>query len=95
MSGRVVGLAVHPQDINTYYVAVASGGVWKTTNNGTTWAAVFDGQDSYSIGYVALDPTDPETSGSAPARTTRSAASATATACMSARTAGGPGRTSA
>ena len=60
-SGRVVGFAVHPQDRATYYVAVASGGVWKTTNAGTTWTSVFDDHGSYSIGYVALDPKNPDT----------------------------------
>jgi len=58
-SGRVVGFAVHPKDRSTYYVAVASGGVWKTTNAGTTWTPVFDGEGSYSIGCVVLDPKDP------------------------------------
>jgi photosystem II stability/assembly factor-like uncharacterized protein len=36
--------------------AVASGGVWKTSNSGTTWKPIFDEQGSYSIGCVALDP---------------------------------------
>ena len=58
-SGRVVGLAVHPQDRGYYYVAAASGGVWKTTNDGTSWTPVFDEQGSYSIGYVTLDPKNP------------------------------------
>ncbi len=60
-SGRVVGLAVHPRDASTYYVAVASGGVWKTTNAGTTFTPVFDAQSSYSIGCVQIDPKRPET----------------------------------
>src|SRR5262245_31186167 len=58
-SGRVVGFAVHPRDRSHYYIAVASGGVWKTTNAGTTWTPVFDNEGSYSIGYVALDPKNP------------------------------------
>src|SRR6266542_2127600 len=58
-SGRVVGFAVHPKDRSQYYVAAASGGVWKTTNAGTTWKPVFDEQGSYSIGTVVLDPKDP------------------------------------
>ena len=36
----------------------ASGGVWKTVNDGTTWTPLFDGEGSYSIGWVALDPND-------------------------------------
>src|SRR5262249_60827859 len=55
-SGRVVGFAVHPDDRSHYYVAVASGGVWKTINAGTTWTPVFDNEGSYSIGCVTLDP---------------------------------------
>ncbi len=58
-SGRVVAFAVHPSDFNHYYVAAASGGVWKTTNNGVTWSPVFDSQGSYSIGTVVLDPKNP------------------------------------
>jgi photosystem II stability/assembly factor-like uncharacterized protein len=58
-SGRVVGFAVHPHDRNHYFVAAASGGVWKTSNAGTTWTPVFDGEGSYSIGAVVLDPKNP------------------------------------
>jgi photosystem II stability/assembly factor-like uncharacterized protein len=58
-SGRVVGFAVHPTDRSHYYAAAASGGVWKTTNGGTTWTPVFDGEGSYSIGCVVLDPKNP------------------------------------
>jgi len=60
-SGRIGDLAVHPTDRNLWYVAVASGGVWKTINAGTTWTPVFDKEGSYSIGCVALDPGDPLT----------------------------------
>ncbi len=55
-SGRVVGLAVDPSDRAKYFVAVASGGVWKTVNAGTSWTPVFDNEGSYSIGCVVLDP---------------------------------------
>ncbi len=58
-SGRVVGFAVHPSDRSHYYVAAASGGVWKTTNAGTTWTPIFDGEGSYSIGTVVLDSKNP------------------------------------
>jgi photosystem II stability/assembly factor-like uncharacterized protein len=58
-SGRIVGFAVHPNDRGHYYVASASGGVWKTTNAGTSWTPIFDEQGSYSIGCVALDPKNP------------------------------------
>jgi photosystem II stability/assembly factor-like uncharacterized protein len=57
-SGRVAAFAVNPKNHAEYYVGVASGGVWKTVNDGTTWTPVFDGEGSYSIGWVALDPND-------------------------------------
>jgi len=60
MSGRIADIAIHPADPSTWYVAVGSGGVWKTTNSGTTWEPIFDKQDSYSIGCVVLDPSNPE-----------------------------------
>lgn len=60
-SGRVVDFAVDPTDRARYFVATASGGVWRTENSGTTWTPVFDEQGSYSIGCVTLDPKDPLT----------------------------------
>ncbi len=60
MSGRIADIAIHPQNPNIWYVAVGSGGVWKTVNRGTTWQPVFDDQSSYSIGSVAIDPHDPD-----------------------------------
>ncbi|MEM6724122.1 MAG: glycosyl hydrolase [Bacteroidota bacterium] len=60
MSGRIADVVIHPENENVWYVAVGSGGVWKTTNSGTTWNSIFDGQVSYSIGCVTLDPQDPE-----------------------------------
>ncbi len=59
MSGRIADVAIHPVNENTFYVAVASGGVWKTTNEGTTWTPVFDEQKSYSIGCVTVDIKNP------------------------------------
>ncbi|MFK8042731.1 glycosyl hydrolase [Congregibacter sp.] len=60
-SGRIADLAIHPEDENTWYVAVGSGGVWKTVNAGTTFEPVFDDEGSYSIGAVALDPNSSNT----------------------------------
>ena len=57
-SGRVMSIAVNPKKTSEFYVGVASGGVWKTVNDGTTWTPLFDGEGSYSIGWVALDPND-------------------------------------
>ncbi len=61
MSGRISDIAIHPLKRHTWYVAVGSGGVWKTENAGTTWTPIFDAQASYSIGCVTLDPSNPET----------------------------------
>jgi len=58
MSGRIVDIVVDPVQRSTWYVAAASGGVWKTTNAGVTWRPIFDGYGSYSIGCLALDPND-------------------------------------
>ncbi len=58
-SGRIGDIAVVPGRPGHWWVAVSSGGVWKTTNAGTTWTPVFDGEGSYSIGCVAVDPSNP------------------------------------
>lgn len=60
-SGRIADLAVHPTNHDMWYVAAASGGVWKTTNHGTTFTPIFDNQASYSIACVTLAPTNPNT----------------------------------
>lgn len=56
MSGRISDLAIDPKNSNIWFVAVGSGGVWKTVNSGTTFKPVFDHQTSYSIGCVTIDP---------------------------------------
>ncbi len=55
-SGRIADFAVNPKNNKEYYVAVASGHVWKTENNGTTWSPVFDNYGAYSIADVECDP---------------------------------------
>lgn len=60
-SGRVIDIAVNPKNNNIWYVAAASGGVWKTTNAGNTFSPVFDGEKSYSIGCVTIDPNNEHT----------------------------------
>lgn len=60
-SGRIIDIAVHPTDHNTWFVAVACGGVWKTSNAGVTFQPVFDKQGSFSIGCVTFDPSNPNT----------------------------------
>lgn len=59
MSGRIADIVILPDDPATWYVAVGSGGVWKTENAGTTWTSLFDGQGSYSIGSLGYDPSSP------------------------------------
>jgi photosystem II stability/assembly factor-like uncharacterized protein len=59
MSGRIADIAIHPDDPSLWYVAVGSGGVWKTDNAGTTWTPVFDDEPSYSTGCVTIDPANP------------------------------------
>ena len=58
-SGRIADIAIHPENENLWYVAVGSGGVWKTENAGITWAPIFDRESSYSIGSVTIDPNNP------------------------------------
>ncbi|MBT8252808.1 MAG: glycosyl hydrolase [Bacteroidia bacterium] len=60
MGGRIADIAVSPTDKSTWYVAVGSGGLWKTINRGTSWEPIFDKQKSYSIGSVTLDPNNPD-----------------------------------
>ena len=60
MSGRVTDLAVVESKPSTFYVASASGGLWKTVNNGITFSCVFAGQPHPSIGAVAVAPSNPE-----------------------------------
>ncbi|WP_394748834.1 VPS10 domain-containing protein [Spongiimicrobium salis] len=60
-SGRIADIAIHPENENIWYVAVGSGGVWKTQNAGTTWTPIFDKENSYSIGCITIDPTNSRT----------------------------------
>ncbi|MCX6175284.1 MAG: glycosyl hydrolase [Ignavibacteriales bacterium] len=57
-SGRIADFTVNPNNHSEYYVATASGGLWKTINNGTTWQALADTVQAYSMGCVVLDPTN-------------------------------------
>ena len=62
MSGRVAGLdAVEEKGRLTLYIGAASGGVWKSSNGGTTFKPVFDKQPVQSIGAVTIDPSNPKT----------------------------------
>lgn len=61
MSGRIADLAIDPTNENVWYVAVASGGVWKTVNAGTTFEPLFDEQSVFATGCVTIDPNNPYT----------------------------------
>ena len=56
MSGRIADIAINPENENEWYVAVGSGGVWKTINSGTTWKPITDDQSFYSTGCITIDP---------------------------------------
>ena len=58
MSGRIADIAIDQNNPSTWYTAVGSGGVWKTTNAGTTWTPIFDDQPVYSIGDVTIAPSN-------------------------------------
>ena len=61
MSGRIAAIdAVQEGQRLTVYIGSASGGVWKSSNGGTTYKPVFDKQGSQSIGAVAIDPKNPK-----------------------------------
>ena len=60
-SGRIADIAIHPDDENCWYVAVGSGGVWKTINAGVTWTPIFDSLSVYSTGCITIDPIRPHT----------------------------------
>ncbi len=58
--GRIVDLDADPRSGKTLYAAYASGGVWKTTNNGMSFAPIFDEQGTMGIGDIAVSPANPE-----------------------------------
>lgn len=60
MSGRITALAVDPQRSSTIYAGSASGGLWRSTNDGMTWKPIFEKEGSSSIGHVAVAPSDPK-----------------------------------
>ena len=60
-TGRISNVAIDPKNPNVWYVASASGNLWKTVNRGNTFEAVFDDAGSYSLGAVTVDPRDSNT----------------------------------
>lgn len=61
VGGRIASLAVHPSDAQTIYIGAAAGGIFKTTNGGSTWTPVFDNSSSLSIGDIAVAHSDKNT----------------------------------
>jgi len=61
VSGRITAVAADPHDSNTVYIAAAGGGVWKTTDGGTTWRPLTDNQQTLFMGAIAVAPSDPNT----------------------------------
>jgi hypothetical protein len=59
VSGRVTSIAVDPTNSNNVYLGTAQGGVWRSLDGGTTWAAIFDSAQSMAVGALALAPSDP------------------------------------
>jgi hypothetical protein len=59
--GRVVDIEVHPSQPYTFYVAYASGGVWKTVNNGVSFTPLSDQMPTMVVGDIAIDPQAPDT----------------------------------
>ena len=57
--GRINCITFHPTDANTFYVGVAQGGVWKTTNNGVNWTPLTDNLPITRISDIAINPTNP------------------------------------
>ena len=60
MGGRIDDIAAVESNPYIYYVGFATGGVWKTTNNGTTFQPIFDTYSTASIGDIAIAPSNPE-----------------------------------
>lgn len=63
MGGRIADLAFVPGDTKSWYVGFASGGVWRTTNNGTTFEQLFKNEETSSIGAIAVADAPPRWSG--------------------------------
>jgi hypothetical protein len=61
VSGRVTTIAVHPSNSSVAYVGTAQGGVYRTTDGGTTWTAIFDNAQTLAVGSIAISPSQPST----------------------------------
>jgi hypothetical protein len=61
VSGRVTAIAVHPNNSSVAYVGTAQGGVYRTTDGGATWTAIFDNAQTLAVGSIAVAPSQPST----------------------------------
>lgn len=59
-SGRVTAIAVHPTNPDIVYVGAAQGGVYRSTNGGTSWVPLMESAQSLAVGSIAIAPSDPE-----------------------------------
>lgn len=59
VSGHVISIGLHPTNTAIAYIGTRNGGVWKTTDSGTTWRPLTDDQPSMAIGALAVDPVNP------------------------------------
>ncbi|HMT07722.1 MAG TPA: VCBS repeat-containing protein [Pyrinomonadaceae bacterium] len=59
-SGRTIAIAVHPTNADIVYVGTAQGGLYRSTNGGTSWTPLMDGAQSLAIGAIAIAPSNPE-----------------------------------
>ena len=60
MGGRLQSIALDPRRPGAFYVGVGSGNLWHTVNNGTTWTPIFEGESTFTIGDVAVSPSNPD-----------------------------------
>ena len=60
IGGRVTDVEMHASDVQTIYAGTANGGVFKSTNAGSSWLPIFDNESSLSIGDLAIAPSDPK-----------------------------------
>ena len=59
--GRIASISGVPGDLRTWYLGAATGGVWKSTDDGNTFSPVFDKQDAMAIGALAVSQSEPNT----------------------------------
>lgn len=61
VGGRITDIALHPTDQSIIYAGTSLGGVFKSTDGGTSWLAVFEDEGANSVGDIALAPSEPNT----------------------------------